>query len=154
MLFLRKHPRHTASPSPVLLLNSIEIPIADESTRHLGAALTSTLSWSEHISNIFQRQQFKIFVLKRLARRSGAEDVVKRLYVGVVRPALEYASALWDGCLRRDHIALEHVQLAIACSVLCCSRQDRHKLGGAETNRLAHFGVASSSISFCSCGTC
>ena len=42
-----------------------------------------------------QRQQFKIFVLKRLARRRGAEDVVKRLYVGVVRPALEYASALW-----------------------------------------------------------
>ena len=67
-----------------------------------------------------------MFVLKRLARRRGAEDVVKRLYVGVVRPALEYASALWDGCLRRDRIALERVQLAIARSVLRCPRQDRH----------------------------
>ena len=85
-------------------------------------------SRSEHISNIIQRQQFKIFVLKRLARRRGAEDVVKRLlvYVGVVRPTLEYASALWDGCLRRDRIALERVQLAIARSVLRCPRQDRH----------------------------
>ena len=101
MLFRRKHCRHTPSPSPVLLLNSNEIPFA-ESTRHLGVTLTSTLSWSEHISNIIQRQQFKIFVLKRLARRRGAEDVVKRLYVGVFRPALEYASALWDGCPRRD----------------------------------------------------
>ena len=125
MLFRRKHRRHTASPSPVLLLNSIEIPFA-ESTRHLGVTLTSTLSWSEHISNIILRQQFKIFVLKRLARCRGAEDVVKRLHVGVVRPALEYASALWDGCLRRDRIALERVQLAIARSVLHCPRQDRH----------------------------
>ena len=125
MLFRRKHRRHTARPSPVLLLNSIEIPFA-ESTRHLGVTLTSTRSWSEHIRNIIERQQFKIFILKRLARRRGAEDVVKRLYVGVVPPSLEYASALWDGCLRRDRIALERVQLAIACSVLRCPRQDRH----------------------------
>ena len=46
-----KPSRHTPSPSPVLLLNSNEIPFA-ESTRHLGVTLTSTLSWSEHISNI------------------------------------------------------------------------------------------------------
>ena len=59
MLFRRKHRRHTPSPSPVLLLNSNEIPFA-ESTRHLGVTLTSTLSWSEHISDIIQRQQFKI----------------------------------------------------------------------------------------------
>ena len=77
MLFRRKR-RHTASPSPVLLLNSIEIPSA-ESTRYLGVMLTRTLSWYEHISNIIQRQQFKIFVLKRLARRRGVEDVVKQL---------------------------------------------------------------------------
>ena len=145
MLFRRKHRRHTPCPSPVLLLNSNEIPFA-ESTRHLGVTLTSTLSWSEHISNIIQRQQFKIFFLKRLARRRGAEDVVKRLYVGVVRPAFEYASALWDGCLRRDRIALERVQPA-SCCTLCSSLPPPRssQLGGAETNRLAHSGVASSS---------
>ena len=32
----------------------------------------------------------------------------------------------WNGCLRRDRIALERVQLAIARSVLRCPRQDRH----------------------------
>ena len=47
MLFLRQHRRHTASPSPILLLDSIEIPHA-ESNHHLGVTLTSTLSWSEH----------------------------------------------------------------------------------------------------------
>ena len=36
MLFRRKHRRHTPNPSPVLLLNSIEIPFA-ESTRHRGS---------------------------------------------------------------------------------------------------------------------
>ena len=144
MLFRRKHRHHTPSPSPALLLNSNEIPFA-ESTRHLGVALTSTLSWSEHISNIIQRQQFKIFVLKRLARRRGAEDVVKRLYVGVVRPALEFASALWEGCLRREthHSGTCPSSYCTLCSSLPPPRSSQ--LGGAETNRLAHSGVASPS---------
>ena len=117
MLFRRQHRHHTASPSPVLLLNSIDIPHA-ESTRHLGVTLTSTLYWSGRISNIIQRQQFNIFVLKRLARRRGSEDIVEWLYVGVVRLALGYTSARWDSYLRRDRIVLERVQLAIARSVL------------------------------------
>ena len=52
-----------------------------------------------------------------------------REYVGVVRPSLEYASAIWGRCLRRDRIALvllERVQLAIGRSVLRWPREDRH----------------------------
>ena len=58
---------------------------------------------------------------------------------------VQYASALSDGCLRRDCISLERVQLAIARSVLRCPAKIAPQLGGAETNRLAHSGVSSSS---------
>ena len=42
----------------------------------------------------------------------------------LVRPALEYASPVWDGCQKRDSVALERIQLAVARAVLRCSRRD------------------------------
>ena len=106
-------------------MGSSIIPFKDE-TRHLGVLLSDDLSWSSHVSSIIQRQKFHVYVLQRLARRRTSADVVKRLYIGLVRPALEYASAVWDGCTRNDRLALERVQLAIARSILSCSRRDYH----------------------------
>ena len=56
-------------------------------------------------------------------------SIVKRLFVGLVRPALEYASPVWDGlrCPKRDAVALERIQLAVTRAVLCCSRCDVSK---------------------------
>ena len=42
----------------------------------------------------------------------------------LVRPALEYASPVWDGCPKRDSVALERIQLAVARAGLRCSRRD------------------------------
>ena len=104
-----------------------EIPLhMHEETRHLGVLLSDTLSWSSHISGIIRRQKFHVFVLQRLAKRRYSANVVKRLFTGLVRPALEYASVLWDGCNQHDRLALERLQLAIARSILSCSRRDYH----------------------------
>ena len=35
-----------------------------------------------------------------------------------------YASPVWDGCPKRDCVALERIQLAVARAVLRCSRRD------------------------------
>ena len=67
-----------------------------------------------------------MFELEEACTSQRLEDAVKRLYVGVGL-ALEYASALWGGYLRRGRIASERVQLTIARCVLRCSCQDRHK---------------------------
>ena len=80
---------------------------------------------------------------------------VKRLFVGLVRPALEYASPVWDGCPKRDSVALERIQLAVARAVLRSSRRD---VSNTETHRrigwptLAYGAAGVSSCQFC--GTC
>ena len=65
-----------------------------------------------------------IIMLKHLAYRLGSADVVKRLYLGLVRPSLEYASPVWDACSRADSLSLERVQLSIARAVLRRCRRD------------------------------
>ena len=52
--------------------------------------------------------------------------MVKKLYIGLVRPAFQYASAVWDNCTQQDHLALERAQLSIARSILHCPRRTSH----------------------------
>ena len=52
--------------------------------------------------------------------------MVKKLYIGLVRPAFEYASAVWDNCTQQDRLALERAQLSIARSILRCPRRTSH----------------------------
>ena len=86
--------------------------------------LTSSLKWTDHVQSLIQKQSFHVFVLKRLAQRRNSAAIVKCLFVGLVRPALEYASPVWDGCQKRDSVALEPIQLAVARAVLRCSCRD------------------------------
>ena len=99
LLTLRKG--RSRDPSrPVLTLDSVLVPLV-EHTRHLGVILTSNLPWSDHVNSLLQRQRFNIFLLKRLAQRRNSSEVVKKLYIGLVRPAFEYASAVWDNCTQQ-----------------------------------------------------
>ena len=124
LLTLRKG--RSRDPSrPVLTLDSVLVPLV-EHTRHLGVILTSNLSWSDHVNSLLQRQRFNIFLLKRLAQRRNSSEVVKKLYIGLVRPAFEYASAVWDNCTQQDRLALERAQLSIARSILRCPRRTSH----------------------------
>ena len=87
---------------------------------------TSNLSWSDHVNSLLQRQRFNIFLLKRLAQRRNSSEVVKKFYIGLVRPAFEYASAVWDNCTQQDCLALERAQLSIARSILRSPRRTCH----------------------------
>ncbi len=122
----RRHPDPVLT-APTLSLASNTIPLVS-STSHLGVRLSNSLTWSDHISASLQRLNFKIFMLKRLARRTGASDVAKRLYLGLVRPSLEYAGPVWDACSHRDAMAAERLQLAVARCILRCSRRDVHNV--------------------------
>ena len=80
------------------------------------------------MSNIIRRVKFKAFLLKRLARRHGSADLVKRLYCCLVRPVFEYAAPVWDACSQHDTIAMERFQLSIARAILHVRRRQTHNV--------------------------
>ena len=103
-------------------------PGEDDCSAWPGVRISSTLSWSDHVSNIIRRVKFKAFLLKRLARRHGSADLVKRLYCCLVRPVFEYAAPVWDACSQHDTIAMERFQLSIARAILHVRRHQTHNV--------------------------
>jgi hypothetical protein len=77
--------------------------------RDLGVYISEDLRWKRHIDEITARANR---VLGMLVRTFVCRDVGlwKNLYVSLVRPHLEYASAVWNPHLRGDISALEKIQ--------------------------------------------
>ena len=95
MLLNSDNRQKSSHPHPTLSHSGGTIPLVP-STTHLGVRLSCSLLWSEHVSRAIQRVHFKVFTLKRLAHRPGSGNLVKHLYLSLVRPALEYAAPVWD----------------------------------------------------------
>lgn len=81
--------------------------------KHLGLHLSSDLKWSEHINIIVNKALKKLGLLKKLELSLGKSSLSK-MYITFVRPILEYASDVWDGCSQYDIDKLEKVQLYAA----------------------------------------
>lgn len=81
--------------------------------KHLGLHLASDLKWSEHINIIVNKALKKLGLLKKLKFSLGKNSLSK-MYITFVRPILEYASVVWDGCSQHDNDKLEKVQLYAA----------------------------------------
>ena len=95
------HRRSLDGSSAELTLREGVIPLQD-SVSHLGVVLSSSLTWSDHICRLLQGVSCKVFVLKRLAHRVWSTYLVKRLYLGLLRPVLENGGAVWDDCSRAE----------------------------------------------------
>ena len=117
--------RNLSRPVSSLSISGDVIPLV-RSTVNLGICLSSTLSWSEHITRLIHCVQFKVFTLKRTARRLGSESLVTRLFLSLVRLSLEYAAPAWDSCSEHDAMFLERVLLSFARAILGISRRSCH----------------------------
>ena len=126
--------RNFSRPVLSLSISGDVIPLV-RSTVHLGICLSITLSWSEHTTRLIHRVQFKVFTLKRLARRLGCESLVTRHFLSLIHPSLEYAAPAWDSCSKHDAMSLERVQLSVARAILRISRRSCH-----NTNVLRKIG--------------
>ena len=62
----------------------------------LGVQISSNLSWRDHIVQIAKSATRKLGVLFR-CRRYFSSDQLLKLYVGLIRPCLEYCSHIWGG---------------------------------------------------------
>lgn len=116
IVFGRSSPQ-TFSPDSIRL-KDIPVPLVS-STRHLGLHLASNLKWSTHVENLTKNVSWKFALLKRLYFRCQLSlSTLSRVYTTLVRPCLEYASAVWDNCSSLDSHSLEKLQLSLARSVL------------------------------------
>ena len=81
--------------------------------RYLGVLLDKQLSWPPHISNIVSKASQTLNFLKR--NLSKCSTAIKAFaYLTMVRPIMEYASAVWDPFYVKDVQQLEKVQCQAA----------------------------------------
>ena len=75
-------------------LNSQVIEVAEQHS-YLGIMLNKSLSWSSHISTISSKATRTLNFLKRNLSNCSRK-VKESAYLTMVRPQMEYASAVWD----------------------------------------------------------
>jgi hypothetical protein len=108
---------------PDLFYEGKKIAMVSQHT-HLGVTLSSTLSWNAHILKVYEKACQRINMLKGLKYKLNRETL-NTLYKSLVRPVMEYADLLWDGCMDGESDLLEFVQYESAKG-----RTIRYLLGG------------------------
>ena len=84
-----------------------------ETHKHLGIVLASDNKWSSHIDTIIQSAAKQVSFLRKLKYRFS-KNTLNRVYCTYIRPLLEYASEVCNGCNQIDARRLEQVQLNAA----------------------------------------
>ena len=93
---------------PKLTFNGTDISFVDNH-KHLGLTLSSDGHWSSHIENILKSASRIISIMRKL-KFEISRSALNQIYVSYVRPLLEYASVVWDGCSNTDADSLEKIQ--------------------------------------------
>ena len=77
--------------------------------KYLGINIRSDLSWSNHVEDVAARGNRTMGFLRRNFRECTPK-IKTATYTTLVRPTLEYASAVWDPYKQNDAQLLENVQ--------------------------------------------
>ena len=80
---------------------------------HLGVTLSSNLFWRAHILGIYEKTNRRLNLFKGIQYKVSRETLNK-LYRSLIRPLMEYADSLWDGCTDTESDHLESVQYEAA----------------------------------------
>jgi ribonuclease P/MRP protein subunit RPP40 len=92
---------------PLRMDNAALLEVQDH--KHLGVTFTSNLSWSTHIASICTTASKRLDIMAGLKNRLDKRSL-DTMYKSFVRPLMEYADVLWDGCYQRDADNLEMLQ--------------------------------------------
>ena len=83
--------------------------VAVEQHPYLGVSLSSDLQWNPHVDKIAKKRNSSLaFVRRNLYACS--EETKRAAYVSLVRPYLEYATAVWDPYRQNEVENLEAIQ--------------------------------------------
>jgi hypothetical protein len=69
--------------------------------------------WKDHINEIYAKACRRTNIL-RLMKHKLDKESLEKLYIGFIRPILEYGGIVWDYCSLHESELLESVQLEAA----------------------------------------
>ena len=104
-----------AETIPNLLFGNVPLSLTDSHT-HLGITLCENAKWDHHIDNIIASSSKKLNILRKLKFKLSYKNL-EQMYISYIRPVLEYADVVWDGCTKDQQDRLEKVQHEAARSV-------------------------------------
>ena len=108
MTFSRK--RLPSEPNTPLTVNN-DLPLSRVNNfKYLGATLSVDLTWAKHINSICNKTRKLVGMFYRNFYKYSNQDTSLKLYKSLIRPHLEYASAVWSPHLAKDIKAIEDVQ--------------------------------------------
>ena len=105
MLFSRKKMANL----PPLFFNGTMLENS-KSHKHLGVTFNSNVKWNSHINEIYTKACRRINILRLMKHKLDRKSLGK-LYIGFIRPILEYGGIVWDNCSIHEYDLLESVQL-------------------------------------------
>ena len=81
--------------------------------KHLGITISESGKWHEHINNIMMSAS-KVLGSMRALKFKLKRSTLNQIYISYMRPILEYASIVWDGCNDYEKDSLEKLQYEAA----------------------------------------
>ena len=93
---------------PQILFNNEDVEFV-EHHKHLGVTFSSNCKWHCHIQNILKSTSGQLSMLRKFKIHLNRENLEK-IYFTYIRPLLEYAFELWDGCTILDLNKIEQIQ--------------------------------------------
>ncbi|CAH1267096.1 TBCK [Branchiostoma lanceolatum] len=101
--------RNPPQPPP-LRIDDTELAVVP-SLKVLGLTIQSDLHWDKQVNNMVAKSGRKLFLLKRLKKFNLPQCDLVAIYIGYIRPILEYAVPVWSsGLTKRQSDQLERLQ--------------------------------------------
>ena len=108
----------TRSDEPLMVLNMNGEPIINvTSHKHLGVSMEYNLKWNVHISDIINRAETRLAILRAYSGKFNRETLLL-LYTCYIRPIIEYGDLIWFNLTEQDSERLEDLnRLGIRISI-------------------------------------
>ena len=78
--------------------------------KYHGILLSHDLSWSERIQSVCSKAKKILSLLYRRFSNNAPSSSLVQLYPSLVRPHLDYASAIWSPYLKSHHLSIEDLR--------------------------------------------
>ena len=112
--------------SPLLLEGHLLDQV--KSYKYLGVILSHDLSWSEQVQSVRSKSRRILGLLYRQFYNNAPGASLVQLYLSLVRPHCDYASAVWSPHVMKDKAALEDVQKCACRMATRCRGSSYHNL--------------------------